>query len=42
MGETFDPPSFILLTRLVEDIGRIAHYAEKVALRIEMILDIKT
>ncbi len=42
MGDQFDPPSFMLLTRLIEDIGHIAHYAEKVALRIEMVLDVKT
>lgn len=33
---------FILWTRLVEEIGYIAHSAEKVALRIEMILDGKS
>ena len=42
LKDAFDMPSFILLTRLIEDIGRIAHYSEKVALRIEMVLDVKS
>lgn len=34
-------PDFYLLTKLIENIGRIAHYSEKVALRIGMMLDLK-
>ncbi len=41
ISDRFSTPDFILWTRLIEDIGHIAHFAEKVALRIEMVLDVK-
>lgn len=42
IGDRFSTPDFILWTRLIEDIGFIAHFSEKVALRIEMVLDVKS
>ncbi len=42
IGDKFSTPDFILWMRLIEDIGFISHLSEKVALRIEMVLDVKT
>lgn len=41
IGDRYSTPDFVLWTKLIENIGFIAHYSEKVALRIEMVLDVK-
>lgn len=39
--EGLSTPDFYLWVQLIEDIGKIAHVAEKLALRIGMLLDLK-
>ena len=40
IGDQFSAPDFYLWMNFIENIGCIAHFSEKVALRIEMVLDL--